>query len=92
MAKKDIVSNVNVPLSHLSKSAYSTGTDSSHSSLRNVRERTETTAARLARVPDLICLSHLRWDFVWQRPQQLISRLAKYQHADCGLRKYDKQN
>jgi len=26
---------------------------------------------------DLICISHLRWDFVWQRPQQLLSRLAK---------------
>ncbi len=25
---------------------------------------------------DLICISHLRWDFVWQRPQQLLSRLA----------------
>ena len=21
--------------------------------------------------------SHLRWDFVWQRPQQLLSRLAR---------------
>src|SRR5579859_870949 len=25
---------------------------------------------------DLICFSHLRWDFVWQRPQHLLSRLA----------------
>ncbi len=25
---------------------------------------------------DLIVASHLRWSFVWQRPQQLISRLA----------------
>jgi glycosyltransferase involved in cell wall biosynthesis len=24
----------------------------------------------------LICLSHLRWNFVWQRPQQLLSRAA----------------
>jgi UDP-galactopyranose mutase len=24
----------------------------------------------------LICLSHLRWDFVWQRPQHLMSRFA----------------
>ena len=29
------------------------------------------------RVPDLVVLSHLRWDFVWQRPQHLISRLAR---------------
>ena len=26
--------------------------------------------------PDLICFSHLRWDFVFQRPQQLLSRAA----------------
>ncbi len=26
---------------------------------------------------ELIVLSHLRWDWVWQRPQQLISRLAR---------------
>ncbi|HEX8462833.1 MAG TPA: UDP-galactopyranose mutase, partial [Segetibacter sp.] len=24
----------------------------------------------------LICFSHLRWDFVYQRPQHLISRFA----------------
>lgn len=26
---------------------------------------------------DLICFSHLRWNFVFQRPQQLLSRCAK---------------
>jgi UDP-galactopyranose mutase len=26
---------------------------------------------------DLVCISHLRWDFVWQRPQQILSRLAR---------------
>jgi glycosyltransferase involved in cell wall biosynthesis len=26
--------------------------------------------------PELVVLSHLRWTFVWQRPQQLVSRLA----------------
>jgi UDP-galactopyranose mutase len=26
--------------------------------------------------PDLVCFSHLRWDFVWQRPQHLLSRCA----------------
>ena len=25
----------------------------------------------------LIVHSHLRWDFVWQRPQQLLSRIAR---------------
>ena len=27
---------------------------------------------------DLVVASHLRWNFVWQRPQQLLSRLAKH--------------
>ena len=31
----------------------------------------------LKRRPDLICLSHLRWGFVFQRPQHLLSRCAK---------------
>jgi len=26
---------------------------------------------------ELVCFSHLRWDFVWQRPQHLLSRAAK---------------
>ena len=25
---------------------------------------------------DLVCLSHLRWDFAYQRPQHLLSRCA----------------
>src|SRR5215204_1756374 len=28
--------------------------------------------------PLLVCYSHLRWDFVWQRPQHLLSRAAKH--------------
>ncbi|HEV2472356.1 MAG TPA: glycosyltransferase [Chthonomonadales bacterium] len=27
---------------------------------------------------DLVVVSHLRWSYVWQRPQHLISRLANY--------------
>jgi UDP-galactopyranose mutase len=27
--------------------------------------------------PDLVCLSHLRWNFVFQRPQHLLSRCAQ---------------
>ncbi len=27
--------------------------------------------------PPLLCFSHLRWNFVWQRPQHVISRLAR---------------
>ncbi|WP_019587476.1 hypothetical protein [Deinococcus apachensis] len=28
-------------------------------------------------LPDLLCLSHLRWDFVHQRPQHLMTRAAR---------------
>ena len=30
---------------------------------------------------DLICFSHLRWGFVYQRPQHLIGRFAKHQRV-----------
>src|SRR6185437_8337962 len=29
-----------------------------------------------SRMPDLVCFSHLRWDFVYQRPQHLLTRCA----------------
>ncbi len=31
----------------------------------------------MARALDFVCLSHLRWDFVYQRPQHLLSRWAR---------------
>lgn len=31
-----------------------------------------------SRKPLLVCFSHLRWDFVWQRPQHLLSRAARH--------------
>lgn len=33
-------------------------------------------ATRRAGRADILCLSHLRWDFVYQRPQHLLTRLA----------------
>jgi len=35
--------------------------------------------------PDLVVLSHLRWPWVWQRPQHLVSRFAR-QRAATGAR------
>jgi glycosyltransferase involved in cell wall biosynthesis len=35
------------------------------------------TRAPRAEPSDLVCLSHLRWDFVTQRPQHLLARCAK---------------
>jgi len=34
-------------------------------------------SALLELEPDLLCFSHLRWDFVYQRPQHLLSRCAQ---------------
>jgi UDP-galactopyranose mutase len=33
--------------------------------------------APLATRPDIVCLSHLRWGFVYQRPQHLMSRFGR---------------
>ena len=30
---------------------------------------------------DLICFSHLRWGFVFQRPQHLMARFAKHRRV-----------
>jgi len=35
-------------------------------------------------VTDLVVLSHLRWPWVWQRPQHLVSRLARRRTAAGG--------
>jgi glycosyltransferase involved in cell wall biosynthesis len=40
-------------------------------------EEAKNEAPGLASKPDLVCLSHLRWDFVYQRPQHLMSRFAR---------------
>ncbi|PSF37258.1 UDP-galactopyranose mutase [Aphanothece hegewaldii CCALA 016] len=32
-------------------------------------------------LPDLVCISHLRWNFVYQRPQHLLSRCANKQRV-----------
>ncbi len=39
------------------------------------------TSARVDSHPDVICLSHLRWKFVFQRPQHLMSRYARAQRV-----------
>jgi UDP-galactopyranose mutase len=48
-----------------------------------VPSRENETAPRAAQTvpapspPDILCFSHLRWDFVFQRPQHLLSRYAR---------------
>jgi UDP-galactopyranose mutase len=38
---------------------------------------THIASGRAPAAPDLICFSHLRWDFVYQRPQHLLTRAAR---------------
>jgi UDP-galactopyranose mutase len=40
-------------------------------------DRNPLSATHLGESPDLICLSHLRWNFVFQRPQHLMVRFAR---------------
>ncbi len=44
----------------------------------NPRNDQDKVAQFLQHMPDVVCWSHLRWDFVYQRPQHLLSRFAKY--------------
>lgn len=49
-------------------------TESSNSSLLNRVTSIESTSGK---VTDLLCFSHLRWNFVYQRPQHLLSRAGR---------------
>jgi UDP-galactopyranose mutase len=40
--------------------------------------KTPITTTGLQLPQDLVCFSHLRWNFVYQRPQHLLSRFAKH--------------
>ena len=50
------------------------------SNQRHVNGSPDTNGKPLA-THDLICLSHLRWDFVFQRPQHLMTRFAKHRRV-----------
>ncbi len=50
--------------------------------VENTKKDKESIAIPLAasiweNMPDVVCLSHLRWNFVYQRPQHLLSRFAR---------------
>ena len=37
---------------------------------------------------DLVCFSHLRWDFVYQRPQHLLSRAGALDESSISKSPY----
>jgi glycosyltransferase involved in cell wall biosynthesis len=45
------------------------------------RSRNQGMTAARGSLPDVVCLSHLRWNFVFQRPQHLMSRLSAAQRV-----------
>lgn len=47
----------------------------------NKQELLDSSTANDVYKTDLVCLSHLRWDFVYQRPQHLMSRFARGQRV-----------
>jgi UDP-galactopyranose mutase len=63
---------IEAKLSKLAESVLS-GVSSTASSISRASEKF---AALEIATPDVVCLSHLRWNFVYQRPQHLLSRCA----------------
>lgn len=45
--------------------------------LEDQQEISQAVSALTATLPTLLCLSHLRWGFVYQRPQHLMSRFTR---------------
>ena len=41
------------------------------------RHSQRTTSLQVHQPPDIVTLTHLRWDFVFQRPQHLLTRCAR---------------
>ena len=55
----------------------STKEEVKHSKLRWLNQDISNLEDAFLDTADLICLSHLRWDFVYQRPQHLLTRCAQ---------------
>jgi hypothetical protein len=56
----------------------------SHPPAPSVSTVSSVPAGRRSGPPDLVVLSHLRWPWVWQRPQHVISRLARGRRPACA--------
>ena len=73
------VSNVISPKQRKTKRSQLAQTQSSSPSRLNLtssNKKVQSTET-FKDTPDIVCLSHLRWNFVYQRPQHLLSRCAQ---------------
>ncbi|MBD2201858.1 UDP-galactopyranose mutase [Calothrix sp. FACHB-1219] len=72
------VSNIISPKQSTNKRSHLEETQSSQSLLNIASSNKKTQITETFQdTPDIICLSHLRWNFVYQRPQHLLSRCAQ---------------
>lgn len=73
------ISNIISPKQRARKRSQLEETQSSGTSLVNLtsaNKKVQSTES-FQDTPDIVCLSHLRWNFVYQRPQHLLSRCAQ---------------
>lgn len=62
---------------HETEKIYIKTGSNSYSPASKAKNRNREPEDFLQNMPDVVCLSHLRWDFVYQRPQHLLSRFAR---------------
>ncbi|MEH2328481.1 UDP-galactopyranose mutase [Nostoc sp.] len=77
--KNNGVSNIISPKQRKTKRSQLAETQSSSPSWLNLtssNKKVQSTET-FKDTPDIVCLSHLRWNFVYQRPQHLLSRCAQ---------------
>jgi UDP-galactopyranose mutase len=77
--KNNGVSNIISPKQRKTKRSQLAETQPSSTSLLNLassKKKVKSTET-FKDTPDIVCLSHLRWNFVYQRPQHLLTRCAQ---------------
>ena len=76
-----VVTRHDTQVTHRPQCAGSASLSAADGLIQQANGRLGSTAARSLKKPDdlpVIVHCHLRWDFVWQRPQQIFSRLAAH--------------
>ena len=78
-AQNNGISNIISPKERKTNRSQLAETQSSSTSKVNLTSSNKTVQSTetFENTPDIVCLSHLRWNFVYQRPQHLLSRCAQ---------------